>query len=100
MEGMVSPAVVALAKTLGVQAVTRNNAVNDAGPPISAGTVQKPFKQLGLPADVLRVDRIYDEARHSADPGRMIKLFGPSNLSATRYVLAAHPDRKNGPIAP
>ncbi|MFF3313179.1 hypothetical protein [Streptomyces sp. NPDC002952] len=84
MEGMVSPAVVALAKTLGVQAVTRNNAVNDAGPPISAGTVQKPFTQLGLPAGVLRVDRIYDEARHSADPGRLIKLFGPSNLSATR----------------
>ncbi|MFI1890716.1 hypothetical protein [Streptomyces jumonjinensis] len=37
------------------------------------------------------------EARHSADPVRLMKLF---SLSATRYVLCAHPDKKNGPIAP
>ncbi|MFJ4689206.1 tyrosine recombinase XerC [Streptomyces sp. NPDC088789] len=80
--------------------VTRNTAVDDTGPPISAGVVQKPFKRLGLPAGVLRVDRIYDEARHSADPVRLMELFGLSNLSATRYVLSAHPDKKNGPIAP
>ncbi|MFF0000067.1 hypothetical protein [Streptomyces avermitilis] len=76
--------------------VTRNTAVDDSGPPISAD----PFKRLGLPAGVLRVDRIYDEARHSADPLRLMELFGLSNLSATRYVLSAHPDKKNGPIAP
>lgn len=80
--------------------VTRNTAVDDSGPPISAGVVQKPFKRLGLPAGVLRVDRIYDEARHSADPVRLMELFGLSNLSATRYVLLAHPERKNGPTAP
>ncbi|MFE6903601.1 tyrosine-type recombinase/integrase [Streptomyces sp. NPDC057717] len=80
--------------------VTRNTAVDDSGPPMSAGVVQKPFKRLGLPAGVLRVDRIYDEARHSADPVRLMELFGLSNLSATRYVLSAHPDKKNGPIAP
>ncbi|MFI6006831.1 tyrosine recombinase XerC [Streptomyces sp. NPDC051366] len=80
--------------------VTRNTAVDDSGPPISVGVVQKPFKRLGLPAGVLRVDRIFDEARHSGDPVRLMELFGLSNLSATRYVLSAHPDKRNGPIAP
>ncbi|MEU7158480.1 site-specific integrase [Streptomyces chrestomyceticus] len=80
--------------------VTRNTAVDDSGPPISADTVYKTFRRLGLPPSVLRIDRIYDEARHSADPVRLMQLFGLSNHSATRYVLAAHPDKKNGPIAP
>ncbi|MGP3632693.1 hypothetical protein ACTU45_04860 [Streptomyces sp. 24-1644] len=80
--------------------VTRNTAVDDSGPPISAGVVQLLFQRVGLPAGQLRVDRIVDEARHSADPVRLMELFGLSNLSATRYVLSAHPDKKNGPIAP
>ncbi|UUU37812.1 hypothetical protein [Streptomyces sp. NBC_00162] len=80
--------------------VTRNTAVDDSGPPISAGVVQKTFERLGLRAGALRVDRIYDEARHSADPVRLMELFGLSNLAATRYVLSAHPEKKNGPIAP
>ncbi|MGW6880812.1 hypothetical protein ACWGEU_11190 [Streptomyces goshikiensis] len=62
--------------------------------------VQQLFQRVGLPAGRLRVDRIVDEARHSADPVRLMELFGLSNLSATRYVLSAHPDKKNGPIAP
>ncbi|MFF4512948.1 site-specific integrase [Streptomyces mirabilis] len=80
--------------------VTRNTAVDDSGPPISAGVVQHLFQRVGLPAGRLRVDRIVDEARHSADPVRLMQLFGLSNLSATRHVLSAHPDKKNGPIAP
>ncbi|MEU6212770.1 hypothetical protein ABZ891_23050 [Streptomyces sp. NPDC047023] len=80
--------------------VTRNTAVDDSGPPISTGTVQLLFQRVGLPASRLRVDRIVDEARHSADPIRLMELFGLSNLSATGYVLSAHPDKKNGPIAP
>ncbi|MFG2878753.1 tyrosine recombinase XerC [Streptomyces sp. NPDC048337] len=80
--------------------VTRNTAVDDSGPPISAGTVQQLFQRVGLPAGRLRVDRIVDEARHSADPVRLMQLFGLSNLSATRYVLSAHPDKRNDPIAP
>ncbi|MFK0181817.1 hypothetical protein ACIQVR_38375 [Streptomyces xanthochromogenes] len=80
--------------------VTRNTAVDDSGPSISAGVVQLLFQRVGLPAGRLRMDRIVDEARHSADPVRLMELFGLSNLSATRYVLSAHPDKKNGPIAP
>ncbi|MFD6115556.1 site-specific integrase [Streptomyces yangpuensis] len=80
--------------------VTRNTAVDDSGPPISAGVVQSLFQRVGLPASRLRVDRIVDEARHSADPVRLMELFGLSNLSATRYVLSAHPERKTSPIVP
>ncbi|MFB9523112.1 hypothetical protein [Streptomyces cremeus] len=46
------------------------------------------------------MDRIVDEARHSAGPVRLMGLFGLSNLSATRYVLSAHPDKRSDPIAP
>ncbi|MFF0795096.1 hypothetical protein [Streptomyces spiralis] len=80
--------------------VTRHTAVDDSGPPISAGVIQHLFHRVGLLAGRLRVDRIVDEACHSADPVRLMELFGLPNLSATRYVLSAHPDKKNGPIAP
>ncbi|MFD4553553.1 LexA family protein [Streptomyces sp. NPDC058469] len=79
--------------------VTRYTAVDDSGPPISAGVVQQLFQRVGL-----RLDRIVDEARHSADPVRLMELFGQSTLSATLsatgYALSVYPDRKNGLIAP
>ncbi|MGA5418287.1 hypothetical protein [Streptomyces pseudogriseolus] len=69
-------------------------------PPISTGAVQQLLQRADLPAGRLGVDRIVDEARHSADPVRLMQLFGLSNLSATRHVLSAHPDKKKGPVAP
>ncbi|MFQ6148514.1 hypothetical protein ACLMNJ_36570 [Streptomyces seoulensis] len=80
--------------------VTRDTAVDDSGPPISAGVVHLLLQRVGLPAGHLRVDRIVDEARHSADSVRLMEFFGLSNLSAIYYVLSAHPDKKNDPIAP
>ncbi|MET7607019.1 hypothetical protein [Streptomyces avermitilis] len=41
--------------------VTRNTAIDDSGPPISAGVFQLLFQRVGLPAGRLRVDRIVDE---------------------------------------
>ncbi|MFE4254265.1 tyrosine recombinase XerC [Streptomyces sp. NPDC056910] len=79
--------------------VTRNTAVDDSGPPTSDCVVTKVFRRVGATAGALRVDRIVDEARHSADPVRLMRLFGLSNLSATRYVLTAHPDKRVDPIA-
>ncbi|MFF3337027.1 hypothetical protein ACFYWX_47360 [Streptomyces sp. NPDC002888] len=80
--------------------ITRNTAVDDSGPPISDGVVNLVFRRIGVTAGALRVDRIFDEARHSADPVRLMRLFGLSNLSATLYVLTAHPDKRVDPIAP
>ncbi|MFG2440724.1 hypothetical protein [Streptomyces sp. NPDC048508] len=80
--------------------VNRNTAVDDSGQPISTAAVTLLFQRIGVPAGRLRMDRIVDEARHSADPLRLMELFGLSTYSATRYVLTAHPDKKPGPIAP
>ncbi|MFC8247356.1 hypothetical protein [Streptomyces chartreusis] len=80
--------------------VSRHTAVDDSAAPISAGQVQNIFRRAGVPAGVLRADRICDEARHNADPVRLMDLFGISNLSATQYVLAAHPEKRADSIAP
>jgi hypothetical protein len=39
------------------------------------------------------MDRIFDEARVTADPVRLMRLFGISATTATKYVATAHPDR-------
>lgn len=48
---------------------------------------------LGVTATQLRIDRLLDEARHSADPVHMMRLFGISPATALKYVSAAHPER-------
>ncbi|AJF70340.1 hypothetical protein [Streptomyces vietnamensis] len=52
--------------------VTRNTAVDDSGPPISVGAVQSLLQRVGLSTGRLHVDRIVDEARHSADPVQLM----------------------------
>jgi len=39
----------------------------------------------------LRIDRILDEARHTADPIQLMRLFGIAANTAMRYVKTAHP---------
>ncbi|MFD8417421.1 hypothetical protein ACFV2Q_37735, partial [Streptomyces sp. NPDC059650] len=58
--------------------------------------------RIGLQASRLRTDRILDEAKHTADPVRLIQLFGLSPTTAMRYVRTAHPERfgRGLPIAP
>jgi hypothetical protein len=48
-------------------------------------------------AGAVRVERIFDEARETADP---VRLIGLSNQSATRYGPTAHPDKRFDPTAP
>lgn len=50
--------------------------------------------KLGVSATQLRVDRLLDEARHSAGPVHMMRLFGISPTTALKYVSAAHPERQ------
>jgi site-specific recombinase XerC len=45
----------------------------------------------------LRQDRILDEARQTADPVRLMRLFGVSDTTAMKYVYTAHPDRQSVP---
>jgi hypothetical protein len=50
---------------------------------------------LGLAPSRLRQDRILDEARHTADPVHLMRVFGISDTTAMKYVYAAHPERRS-----
>jgi hypothetical protein len=78
--------------------VTRETAVNAAGPPIALTVIDAIFAGLGLTPSTVRQDRILDEARHTADPVHLMRVFGLSAKPAMKYVQAAHPDR--GPAMP
>jgi hypothetical protein len=41
----------------------------------------------------LRQDRILHEAHETADPLRLMRLFGISDGTAMRYVGTAHPEK-------
>jgi hypothetical protein len=45
----------------------------------------------GLRPGKLREDRILDEAKKTADPVHLMRLFGLSNITAVKYVATAHP---------
>ncbi|QHY93561.1 hypothetical protein SSPS47_00255 [Streptomyces sp. S4.7] len=47
----------------------------------------------GLTLVGLRQDRILNEAAETADPLRLMRLFGITEKTATHYVTAAHPER-------
>lgn len=53
------------------------------------------LKPLGISPTRLRQDRILDEAKYSADPIHLMKVFGISDSTAMKYIYAAHPDRQS-----
>ncbi len=75
--------------------VSQQTAVMDTLPPISSMVMTGVFRPLGLSPSKLRQDRILDEARHTADPVHLIRVFGISATTAMKYVYAAHPERRS-----
>ncbi|MFD6913554.1 site-specific integrase [Streptomyces virginiae] len=73
--------------------VTAQTSADDTHPKVNPQAINKPLGRIGLQASRLRTDRILDEAKHTADPVRLIQLFGLSPTTAMRYVRAAHPER-------
>ncbi|MGW5650622.1 hypothetical protein [Streptomyces humi] len=71
--------------------VTVCTAVDDTHPAVNPQAISKPLRRLGLQVGRLRMDRILDEAKHTADPVHLIRLFGLSPCTAMQYVRAAHP---------
>jgi hypothetical protein len=68
----------------------------DATLPLIAPTVMDAiFQRLGLSPSRLRQDRILDEARHTADPVHLMRVFGLTAKPAMHYVQAAHPERRS-----
>ncbi|MFI6277060.1 hypothetical protein [Streptomyces sp. NPDC050988] len=53
------------------------------------------FCPLGLTMSTLRQDRIFDEARHTADPVHLMHVFGIAAETAMKYIYVAHPERRS-----
>jgi len=64
--------------------------------PVSYNYLSRWFIPAGITAARLREDRM-DEARHTADPVRLMRFFGVSDGTAMKYVFTAHPDRQSVP---
>jgi integrase len=61
--------------------------------PVGPTMIWVMFEPLGVRPDRLRQDRILDEARHTADPVHLVRVFGITESTAINYVHAAHPGR-------
>ncbi|MEU2284230.1 hypothetical protein ABZ614_20180 [Streptomyces sp. NPDC013178] len=72
--------------------VSQKSAVDPDHPAVSIGLLSGALPR-GLTLSGLRQDRILNEAAESADPLRLMRLFGITEQTAMRYVTAAHPER-------
>ncbi|WP_344369380.1 hypothetical protein, partial [Streptomyces indiaensis] len=54
------------------------------------------FRPLGLSSSKLRQDRILDEARHTADPVHLMRVFGIAAETAMKYIYTPTPNA--GPL--
>jgi integrase len=63
--------------------------------PVSYQHISRCFAPAQITASQLREDRILDEARHTADPVRLMRLFGIADTTAMKYVFTAHPERQS-----
>ncbi len=63
--------------------------------PVGSTMIRAMFEPLGVRPDRLRQDRILDEARHTADPVHLVRVFGINESTAIYYVHAAHPVRQS-----
>lgn len=62
-------------------------------PAVTASNFQTLRDRIGINATQLRQDRFLDEARETADPIRLMRLFGITSHTAICYVRAAYPER-------
>lgn len=63
--------------------------------PVSIMVMHDIFRPLGISPSKLRQDRILDEAKHTADPVHLMRVFGISAATAMKYVYTAHPERRS-----
>lgn len=75
--------------------VNTHTAMDTRHPPIT-GLFPRLFSSLSLTMQQVRQDRILYEARQTADPVHLMRLFGIGDGTAMRYITAAHPERSAG----
>ncbi|GAA2128870.1 hypothetical protein [Actinomadura napierensis] len=73
--------------------LSQQTAVMDTA--VSIMVINEIFRPLGISPSKLRQDRILDEAKHTADPVHLIRVFGISASTAMKYVYTAHPERRS-----
>ncbi|GAA3821682.1 hypothetical protein [Streptomyces chiangmaiensis] len=74
--------------------VSNRSATDYRRPPITEAHLHRLLQRLGgLHATQLRIDRVLDEAHETADPVRIMRLFGLSSTTAMNYVATAHPEK-------
>jgi hypothetical protein len=72
--------------------VSQRTALDPEQPAVSISLLRRTLPHRVTIQD-LRRDRILDEASTTADPLRLMRLFGITATTAMRYIAAAHPER-------
>jgi len=62
--------------------------------PVAIYYLWRIFKPLGINHTQLRRDRVLDEARATADPVHLMRVFGVTAETALKYIYTAHPDKR------
>ncbi|AYN38204.1 hypothetical protein D9753_03775 [Streptomyces dangxiongensis] len=75
--------------------VSQQTVADERLPPVSTMVTNAIFRPLGLSLSKLRQDRILDEARQTADPVHLMRVFGIAAETALKYIYAAHPERRS-----
>jgi hypothetical protein len=73
--------------------ITQQSATDNRDRPMHAVSFRMLFAPRGITPSQLRIDRLYDEARHTADPVHLMRTFGISTNTAMTYLEATHPER-------
>ncbi|MDN3027206.1 hypothetical protein [Streptomyces sp. S.PB5] len=71
--------------------VSRKTAVDPDHPAVNIGTLRAALSKGLTPASLCQ-DRILSKVFESADPLKLMRLFGITEQTAMRYVGAAHPE--------
>jgi integrase len=74
--------------------VSRRTAMDARQQSIDLAALCAMVKPFGVTPSALRADRILDEARQTADPIHLMRLFGICDSTALKYVFTAHPERQ------
>lgn len=77
--------------------LSQQTAADTTNPPVSKLVINRVFEDLGIRPSKLRQDRILDEARYTADPVHLMRVFGIASGTAMRYIYTAHPERRSVP---
>jgi integrase len=72
--------------------VSTRSALDPERPLVSSEAIRDAIPK-GLTPSQLRQDRMLNEALETADPLRLMRVFGITEGTAMRYISAAHPER-------